>query len=80
MAKLNFEHDSQKFAVKGEWEGDTFTAQAFKGKKPASDPFAIKRAKGKDAAPDSILEETVLNAAKNDVINGDGVSEPLDEA
>lgn len=78
MAKLNFEHDSQKFAVKGEWDGDTFTAQAFKGKKPASDPFSIKRAKGKDAAPDSVLEETVLAAAKNDVMSGNGVSPELD--
>jgi len=43
MAKLNFEHDGAKYAVKGEWDGNTFTAQAFKGKKEASDPFSITK-------------------------------------
>lgn len=74
MAKLNFEHDGGKYSVKGEWEKNTFTAQAFKGKTPASDPFLIERPKGKDCAPDDVLETTAMEAAKADVISGDGVS------
>ncbi len=75
MAKLNFEHDGAKYAVKGEWDGNTFTAQAFKGKKEASDPFSItKEAKG-DMADDVELEAVVMNSAKDDVIAGNGVSE-----
>jgi|GEM_PF-736722 len=75
MAKLNFEHDGAKYAVKGEWDGNTFTAQAFKGKKEASDPFSItKEAKG-DMADDAELEAVVMNSAKDDVIAGNGVSE-----
>ena len=75
MAKETFEHNGEKYTVKGEWDGNTFTAQAFLGRKKASDPFEIKRPKGKDVAPDDVLEQTVFNAAKNDVIHGDGVSE-----
>lgn len=74
MAKLSFEHDGEKYNVKGEWEGDTFTAQAFKGRKAASDPFSITKDKKADSASDDVLEQTVLSAAKNDVISGDGVT------
>ncbi|MEE9348323.1 MAG: hypothetical protein V3U82_09005, partial [Robiginitomaculum sp.] len=62
-----------KYSVKGEWEGKTFTAQAFKGKTAASDPFTIK--KEKDSADDSALEAAVMNAAQADVVSGNGVSE-----
>ena len=75
MAKLNFEHEEQKFSVKGEWDGSTFTAQAFKGKKPASDPFSITKDAKADNADDEALEAVVMNSAKDDVINGNGVSE-----
>ncbi len=74
MAKLNFEHDGQKFAVKGEWDGNTFTAQAFKGKKEASDPFSITKDAEADMAEDEALEAVVMNSAKEDVISGNGVS------
>lgn len=73
MAKMNFEHDGAKFTVKGEWDGDTFTAQAFKGKKPASDPFTLKKEK-KNMADDSALEAAVMESAKDDVVSGNGVS------
>lgn len=75
MAKLNFEHEDQKFAVKGEWDGNTFTAQAFKGKKAASDPFSITKDPKAETADDEALEAVVMNSAKEDVISGNGVSE-----
>lgn len=75
MAKMNFEHDEQKFSVKGDWDGNTFTAQAFKGKKPASDPFSITKDANAEHADDDALEAVVMNSAKDDVIAGNGVSE-----
>jgi len=76
MSKLNFEHEGAKFTVKGEWDGDTYTAQAFKGKKEASDPFSVTRdKKDKNPASDEALQNAVLTAAKDDVISGNGVSE-----
>ena len=75
MAKLNFEHDGAKYAVKGEWDGNTFTAQAFKGKKEASDPFSITKDAKADMADDEALEAVVMNSAKDDVIDGNGLTE-----
>lgn len=75
MAKMNFEHEGEKYTVKGEWKGKTFTAQAFKGKKPASDPFTlVKEGKKSELAEDEILEKVAMTSAKDDVIAGEGVS------
>ncbi len=72
MKTLKFKHEDKNYTVKGEWEGDTFTAQAFIGKKEASAPFTITKEKPKDGtlADDEALENIVMEAAKNDVING----------
>ena len=78
MAKMNFEHDGQKYTVKGEWEGKTFTAQAFIGKTPASDPFTmVKDGKASELAEDEVLENVAMTSAEDDVIAGDGVSEAV---
>jgi hypothetical protein len=73
MKSMKFEHDGKKYTIKGEWEKDTFTAQAFAGKKPASDPFHVKKEKVKGGviADDSDLENIVMEAAKNEVLSGE---------
>jgi len=73
MKSMKFEHDGTKYTVKGEWEKDTFTAQAFAGKKPASDQFVVKKEKLKkgELAEDSALENVVMEAAKNEVLSGE---------
>ena len=35
MATLKFKHEDKNYTVKGEWDKNTFTAQAFQGKKEA---------------------------------------------
>jgi len=73
MKSMKFEHDGTKYTVKGEWEKDTFTAQAFAGKKPASDPFHVTKEKLKkgEIADDTALEDVVMEAAKNEVVSGE---------
>ena len=73
MATLKFKHEEKNYTVKGEWDGKTFTAQAFQGKKEASDTYSVVKEKVKDGvlAEDTALEEAVMEAAKNDVLNGD---------
>ncbi len=72
MKTLKFKHQDKNYTVKGEWEKDVFTAQAFQGKTEASATFSIKREKPKDGvlADDEALENVVMQAAKEDVING----------
>jgi len=72
MATLKFKHEDKNYTVKGAWEKDTFTAQAYIGKKTVSEPFVLTREKPKDGvlADNSALESAVLEAAKNDVITG----------
>lgn len=73
MATLKFKHEDKNYTVKGEWEKNTFTAQAFQGKKEASAIFATEKTKLKDGelAADDELANAVMEAAKDDVINGD---------
>lgn len=73
MSTLKFKHEDKNYTVKGEWDGKTFTAQAFQGKKEASDTFSVVKEKVKDGvlADDSALEAAVMEAAKNDVLSGD---------
>lgn len=73
MKTLKFKHNDKNYTVKGSWEKDTFTAQAWAGKKEASAPFTITKEKPKDGvlADDEALENIVMQAAKNDVINGE---------
>lgn len=72
MATLKFKHEDKNYTVKGEWDKNTFTAQAFAGKKIASAPFSIIKEKVKKGqmADDSALEDAVLEAAKNEVVSG----------
>jgi hypothetical protein len=69
---MKFSHDGKNYVVKGEWEKNTFTAQAFAGKKIASDPFHVtkEKKKGVTLADDADLESVVMEAAKNEVIDG----------
>ena len=73
MKTLKFKHDDKNYTVKGEWTKNTFSAQAFQGKKEASDPFTMtkEKVKGSLMADDEALENIVLEAAKADVINGE---------
>jgi len=73
MKTLKFKHDDKNYTVKGEWDKKTFTAQAWHGKKQASATFSIQKEKIKDGtlADDEALETVVMEAAKNDVVNGD---------
>lgn len=73
MKSMKFEHDVKKCTVKGEWVKKTFTAQAFAGKKPASDPFHVTKEKLKkgEIADDAALEEVVMEATKNEVVSGE---------
>lgn len=72
MKSLKFSHDGKNYVVKGEWDKKTFTAQAFQGKKTASDPFEIKKtaSKGGKLADDADLENAVMEAAKDEVVSG----------
>lgn len=73
MKTLKFSHDGKNYTVKGEWDKNTFTAQAFAGKKEASSPFSVVKGKVKDGlmAEDTALEEAVLESAKSEVIAGE---------
>jgi len=73
MKTLKFKHDDKNYTVKGEWTKNTFTAQAFHGKKEASDPFTMtkEKVKGSVIADDEALETVVMEAAKSDVINSE---------
>ncbi|MEE9272509.1 MAG: hypothetical protein V3U57_04500 [Robiginitomaculum sp.] len=73
MKTLKFKHEDKNYTVKGEWDKDTFTAQTFQGKKEASGVFSVAKEKVKDGvlADDAALETVVMEAAKNDVINGE---------
>ncbi len=73
MKTLKFKHDDKDYTVKGEWDEDSFTAQAWQGKKEASAAFSIKKEKVKDGtlAEDEALENVVMEAAKNDVISSE---------
>ncbi len=73
MKTLKFKHEDKNYTVKGEWDKDTFTAQAFAGKKEAGAPFAVvkEKVKGGLLAEDDALENAVMEAAKNDVITGE---------
>lgn len=73
MKSMKFEHDGKKYTVKGEWDKDTFTAQAFAGKKPASDPYHVTKENVIDGivANDVDLEKVVMEAAKAEVISGE---------
>lgn len=72
MKSIKFSHDGKNYVVKGEWDKNTFTAQAFNGKKTASDPFHVtkEKKKGVKLADDADLENVVMDAAKNEVIDG----------
>ncbi|PHS42034.1 MAG: hypothetical protein COA91_01330 [Robiginitomaculum sp.] len=73
MKTLKFTHEEKSYTVKGEWDKDTFTAQAWQGKKQASAPFSIQKEKIEKGtlADDEALEGVVMEAAKNDVVNGE---------
>ena len=73
MTTIKFKHDDKNYTVKGEWKKNTFTAQAFAGKKEASSVFSVTKEKIKDGvmADDSALENVVIESAKNEVISGD---------
>ena len=73
MKTLKFKHNDKNYTVKGEWKKDTFTAQAWHGKKEASAAFSIQKQNPKDGAlaDDEALENAVMEAAKNEVINGE---------
>lgn len=73
MATLKFKHEDKNYTVKGEWDKNTFTAQAFAGKKAASASFSVVKEKLKDGemADNGALEGAVLEAAKNEVISGE---------
>jgi len=73
MKTLKFKHEDKNYTVKGEWDKKTFTAQAWQGKKEASAAFSIQKEKIKDGtlADDEALETVVMEAAKNDVLNGE---------
>ncbi|PHR91236.1 MAG: hypothetical protein COA69_12035 [Robiginitomaculum sp.] len=72
MKTSKFGHDGKNYTLKGEWDRNTFTAQAFAGKKPASSPFMVVKEKLKDGvvADDEALENAVMDAAKSEVISG----------
>ncbi|MCF6274362.1 MAG: hypothetical protein L3J05_01185 [Robiginitomaculum sp.] len=76
MTTLKFKHEDKNYTVKGEWDKNTFTAQAFQGKKEASAVFSMEKTKVKDGelAADDALANAVMEAAKDDVINGDNES------
>ena len=76
MTTLKFKHEDKNYTVKGEWDKNTFTAQAFQGKKEASAVFSMEKTKVKDGelATDDALANAVMEAAKDDVINGDNES------
>lgn len=73
MKTLKFSHEDKNYTVKGEWEKDTFTAQAFAGKKVASSAFAVvkEKLKGGVLAEDADLEAAVMESAKNEVVAGE---------
>ncbi len=73
MKTLKFKHEDKNYVVKGEWKKNVFTAQAFNGKKEASSPFAVTKEKVKDGvlADDEVIETVAMEAAKDEVINGD---------
>lgn len=70
MSKLTFEHEGENLTAKGEWDGKTYTAFAYKGRKKISDGFSITKEGGKDEAGDEVLENAALNAVKDAVIDG----------
>ncbi|MBL4855288.1 MAG: hypothetical protein JKY25_13770 [Robiginitomaculum sp.] len=72
MKTLKFKHEDKNYTVKGEWDKKTFTAQAWQGKKEASAAYSVQKEKIKDGtlADDEALETVVMEAAKNDVLNG----------
>ncbi len=73
MTTIKFKHEDKNYTVKGEWKKNTFTAQAFAGKKTASAPFSVVKEKLKDGqmAGDDALESAVMEAAKNEVVSGE---------
>ena len=72
MKNLKFSHEGKNYVVKGEWDNNVFTAQAYAGKKTVSAPFTIaKDSVDGTVADDEALENAVLEAAKNDVISGE---------
>ena len=73
MATIKFKHEDKNYTVKGEWDKNTFTAQAFAGKKEASSSFSIVKEKVKDGtlADDEALESVVMESAKEEVISGE---------
>lgn len=73
MKTLKFKHEDKNYTVKGEWVKNTFTAQAFQGKKEASAAFSVEKTKVKNGelADDAALETIVMDAAKDEVINGE---------
>lgn len=73
MKTLKFKHNEKNITIKGEWDKDTFTAQAFAGKKEMSAPYSVTKEPPKDGmlADDSFLEDAAMNAAKNDVESGE---------
>lgn len=73
MTTIKFKHDEKNYTVKGEWDKNTFTAQAFAGKKEVSSVFSVtkEKIKGGVIADDSALENVVMESAKNEVVSGD---------
>ena len=73
MTTLKFKHEDKNYTVKGEWDKDIFTAQAYQGKKEASSMFSIEKTKAKEGelADDDALANAVMEAAKDEVINGE---------
>ena len=71
MKTLKFTHEEKNYTVKGEWDKDTFTAQAWLGKQQASAPFSIQKEKIEKGtlADDEALENVVMEAARSEVIN-----------
>ena len=48
MTTLKFKHEDKNYTVKGEWVKNTFSAQAWQGKKEASSVFSIEKTTPKD--------------------------------
>lgn len=73
MANTKFSHDGKNYTIKGEWDKNTFTAQAFAGKTAASHVFSVEKPtkKGTQVADDKSLEEIVIDSVKQDVESGE---------
>ncbi len=73
MATLKFKHHDKNYTVKGEWDKNIFSAQAWCGQKEVSSIFSLDKTSLKkgELADDDQLAEAVMVTAKAEVIGGE---------